>query len=431
MERFFLRGGNYNNTSNAGPKNCNANNRRSNTYAFGLCFVESQFPAAQGRQVSAIEEKSPFPSSIFSIEENKNWCLRPVGFIRPPYGISFVMKTYNNIWDSVVSFENMLCAYRKAAKCKRYHSEVLAFSENLEENIIQLQNELIWHQYRPLPPRQFVIYEPKKRTIFAPVFRDRVVHHAISNEIEPLIDRRFIYDTYACRLEKGPQRAIMRLQHHAQMALREWDCYWAFKGDIKSFFPSINHIILKQLLQRIITDKNVLGLLFQIIDSYGDIGLPIGALLSQLFANLMLDPLDHLIKEQLRCRYYVRYMDDFIVLAKSKDDARSIGREITYFIEDTLLLAINPKSSIIKGTTGVGFCGCRVWPSHIVPVRGSFRRSVRHIRKMAKLYNNGTISLDRFKASLMSFLGHYKHMNAQHSIQSVLDKMVLKGGPHE
>lgn len=426
MKRFLLRGGNYNNTSNAGPKNCNANNRRSSTYVFGLGFIESQFLAAQGRQVRAIDKKSPIPSPG---GENSNGCTRPVGFARPPWCTTFAMKTYNNIWNNIIDFESLFRAYRRAARYKKYHSEVLAFSQNLEENLIQLQNELIWHEYMPAPPRQFMVYEPKKRIITAPAFRDRIVHHAICNEIEPLIDKRFVYDTYACRVGKGPQKAVARLQYFEREAAAEWREYWAYKGDIKSFFLSIVHEVLKELLQHIISDENVLNLIYRFIDSYGPIGLPIGALLSQLLANLYLNPLDHFVKENLRCRYYVRYMDDFVILTKTKDDARCVGDEITAFVEYALGLTMNPKSSVVKGRNGVHFCGCRIWPDHILPVRESFRRSVRHLKKLAKLYNDGDITLDRYKASLASFLGHYSRLDASRSIDSAMDKIIL-GGIH-
>jgi len=424
MKRFTLRAGNYNNTSNAGPKYSNANNRRSNGNAFGLVFIESQFPIAHGLQVRAINKKSLTPVSP---EANNTRCVRPVGFARPPYCTTFFMKTYNNIWDEIISFENIYSAYRRAAKCKYYRPEVLEFSANLEENLYQIQNELIWSKYIPSPPRQFYIYEPKKRLITAPAFRDRVVHHAICAVIEPIIDRRFIYDSYACRTGKGTIAAVKRLQTFARRAKSEYGEYYVFRGDIKSFFPSIQHSILKRIIRRVISDVRLLKILDVFIDSAGCVGLPIGALLSQLLANLVLDALDHFVKEDNHYKYYLRYMDDFVIFTRSASEARKAGEKVTTFVANVLGLAMNPKSGVIKGTCGIKFCGFRVWPTYILPAKPAFKRAIRRLKKMARQYNEGKIPLERARSSLMAFIGHYKHCNANRSIESALGRIIFTG----
>ena len=424
MKRFTLRAGNYNNTSNAGPKYSNANNRRSNANAFGFVFIDSQLHGLYGDCARAFDKKSPTPASL---EANNNRCVRPVGFARPPYCTNFIMKTYNNIWDEIISFENIYAAYRRAAKCKYYRPEVLQFTQNLEENLIEIQNQLIWNRYTPSPPRQFYVYEPKKRLITAPAFRDRIVHHAICAVIEPIIDRRFIYDSYACRTGKGNIAAVKRLQSFAQRAKSEYGEYYVFKGDIKSFFPSIQHDVLKRIIRRVISDIRVLEILDVFIDSSGYIGLPIGALLSQLLANLVLDALDHFVKEDNHYKYYLRYMDDFVIFTRSSLEAREAGEKVSAFVTDVLGLTMNPKSGVIKGACGIKFCGFRVWPSHILPAKPAFKRAVRRLKKMARLHNEGEIPLERARSSLMAFLGHYKHCNAARSIESALDKITFTG----
>jgi len=340
------------------------------------------------------------------------------------------MKTYNNIWNEIISFENLLLAYRKAAKQKYYLPEVLIFSENLEENLITIQNELIWNEYYPSPMRQFYVYEPKKRLITAPAFKDRVVQHALCSVIGPLIDKRFIYDSYACRTGKGNIAVVKRLQEFERKATLEYGSFYCFNGDIKSFFPTIPVHILKLVVRRVIYDKNALRLIDLFLDYGGEIGIAIGALLSQLLANLIMDRFDHYIKDESRYKYYVRYMDNFAILTKTSTEARELGDMVACFVSNILGLRINPKSCVIKGSNGINFCGFRVWPTHIKPLKPAFRRSIRRLKKKASLYNEGKIPLCNFRDSLKSCLGHYKHCNANRSIESALEKIVLKGVNH-
>jgi len=425
MKRCARRAGGYSGASVAGPKCVRAFPRRSGTSAFALVFIEGQFPLAHGLQVRAVNKKSFIPTLQ---RGNIYRPMRPVGDIRPPHCADFyMMKTYNNLWHELVSFENLYASYRKAAKCKYYRQEVLKFSENLEENLIEIQNELIWSMYKPSSPRLFYVYEPKLRLISAPVFRDRIVHHALCSVIEPLIDKKLIYDTYACRVGKGTVAAVQRVQHFTRLAKRNYGSYYVFKGDIHSFFPSINHDILKAQIRRTISDKRVLWLIDTIIDSAGEVGLPIGALTSQLFANLLLGSLDHYIKEELRIRYYVRYMDDLVLVLRSKSEAREAEAAINNYIVQKLGLAMNGKSQVISGRQGIPFCGFRIWPTHICPTKPTLRRGKRRLRKLAYLYNRGELELATFRASLMSFLGHYKYCNSNRSVESVLKTIVLTG----
>lgn len=425
MKRFVHRGGNYNNTSNAGPRYSNANYRPSNPNAFRLVFIDRQLHNLYGDYASAFDKKSLIPSSI---EENNNRWVRPVGFARPPYLTAYIMKTYNNLWNEIISFENLLLAYRKAAKKKYYRRSVLSFSENLEENLIQIQNELIWHEYVPSPAKKFIVYEPKERHITAPAFRDRVVQHALCSVIEPLIDRRFIYDSYACRIGKGNLAVVQRLQDLEKKAAAEYGAFYCYNGDIKSFFLSIPTTTLKTIIRKVIYDKNALWLIDLFLDSGELVGIIIGALLSQLSANLYLDSLDHLVKDYLGYPYYVRYMDNFAIITKTAKEAQAAGDTVIEFIGTMLGLEINHKSFVLKGSSGINFCGFRVWPSHIKPLKPTFKRSVRRLKKKAKLYNEGKLSIIKFRQSLMSYLGHYKHCDARRSIESALNKIVLIGG---
>ena len=266
------------------------------------------------------------------------------------------MKRLGRIWPDVTCFENLLSAYRKARKGKQSKPAVAEFTLNLESELLSLQQDLIGSSYQPGPYRLFTIYERKKRQIAAAPFRDRVVHHALMNIVEPVIDRRFIFDSYACRQGKGVHAAVNRYQ--------EWSQKYPYvlKMDIQQYFPSIDHSILKEKLRHYLKDKFVLDLFDRIIDTTpietgradfdyfpGDdlltpiergTGLPIGNLTSQFLANLYLDAVDHFIKEQLNVSPYLRYVDDLVILGRDKSRLHEIREELRERLaEDRLLLA--------------------------------------------------------------------------------------------
>ena len=229
---------------------------------------------------------------------------------------------------------NLLRAWHDAARGKRGHAAVAAFEYRLEENLLTLQEELLNHTYRPGAYTSFFIHEPKRRLISAAPFRDRVVHHALCQIIEPGFERSFIADSFANRVGKGTHRALDRLQHFTR------SFRFALSCDIRQFFPSLDHEILLATLARKVTDPDVLRLGTLILASGRDIlsgeyntvwfpgddlfaalrprGLPIGNLTSQFWANCYLNAFDHFVKRELRCPGYVRYVDDFVLFADDK-----------------------------------------------------------------------------------------------------------------
>jgi len=333
------------------------------------------------------------------------------------------MKTVNGIWQQVIDFDKLYAAYLRAAKGKRFSLESMKFKTNLEENLIQIQNELIWKMYKPLPLRVFTIYEPKERTISAPAFRDRVVHHSLVAAIEPAFERRFISDTYACRKGRGTHCSMLRMVEFTRRAKREWGDYWVLKCDVKKFFPSINHIILKNTIRRAISDKEVLHLIDTIIDSAGEngLGIPIGALTSQLFANIFLDPLDHYVKETLSIKYYARYMDDFIVLGKSKEELREILQKITAFLANDRGLVLNHRTGIWPGRHGIDFCGYRIWPTHTLPRKRTVQAAKKRLKSISKRYP-ARESFEEARKILVSFLGYIRFCSGAKITESVLKR---------
>jgi retron-type reverse transcriptase len=434
MKRVPIRGGNWNNGSLAGLGALNLNNLRSNVninIGFRPALFQRQMPQAQGPAAGAMGKRSQTPSRE---RENIKRPGRLVGLRRSPPRADFsgtaMAKTHNHLWPSVYDFANLFLANKLAAKGKRYHHAALEFAANLEENLICLQNELVWGSYHPLPLREFWINDPKRRLISAPAFRDRVVHHAIVAIINPLFERRFIYDSHACRVGHGVQLAVQRIQQFARSARRDWGSCHFYKGDIKGYFPSIHHDVLKKQIRRVIADKEALAVIDRLIDTYrpGSRGLPIGALTSQLFANLYLDALDHHAKDKLGIRYYARYMDDFVVIGKDAKELRRTAYELERFCRDELALSINPKSGIAHGKSGISFCGFRIWPTHILPRRATVRRAARRLRKLARTHDGSFESLSRARTSIMSFLGYLKHCSARQSTLSVLNRTIFKGG---
>ena len=336
------------------------------------------------------------------------------------------MKRYGNLYQKIYEFDNLHKSYLLARRNKRYKKNILEFSINLEENLIQIQNELIWRKYKTGEYREFYIYEPKKRLIKALDFKDRVVQHAINNIIEPIFENIFIYDSYACRKNRGIHIGVARLTEF----LRKSDKYdkkiFVLKSDIKSYFSSIDHQILLRLIEKKIKCKDTLNLLQNIINSNGYKGVPIGNLTSQLFANIYLNQLDHFVKENLEIKWYIRYMDDFIILHQEKDILRDILKEINIYLNNQLKLELNKKTSIFPAKHGIDFLGYRIWKTHRLLRKSNIIKFKRTLNKFKKLYKDKKISFDRINSTIQSWIGHAKHANTFNLRRKIFEKFLLR-----
>ena len=333
--------------------------------------------------------------------------------------------THNNLWPQIVNFENFVHAYRAASRNKRYQPAALKYRQHLEENLIDALNLLSWKQWQPSAYREFCVYEPKKRLISAPAFKDRVVHHALVRVIEPLFERKFVADSFACRTGKGTHAAKRRVESFAKAAQKQWGEFYVLKGDIRAYFHSIDRRVLLDLIERTISDVDVLWLVRQIVACDGDHrGIPIGALTSQLFANVYLDALDHHVKDDLGVKMYARYMDDFLVVHQDKDYLKTLLADIDHYITDRLHLTLNPKTSIFKSGSGschsIDFCGYRIWPDCTKPRKRTVRAAKKRFRKLSELYRLGQIDAGRLRSSAMSFLGYMKHCQGSLTVESAL-----------
>jgi len=332
------------------------------------------------------------------------------------------MKTHSNVYAKIVSFDNLLRATLKAQKGKKGKSDVELFNCHLEENLLQLQAELMQKTYQPGPYRSFFIHDPKKRMISAAPYRDRVVHHALCNVIAPLFEKTFIRDSYANQINKGTHMAIERYQEFAKHNT------FVLKCDIRKFFPSIDHEVLKKELRWKVTCKDTLALCDLIIDASnpqeehivyfpGDDlfspharrrGLPIGNLTSQHWANVYLNRFDHFVKEKLSVKDYIRYVDDFVLFSNSKETLWNWKLQIEAYLQELRLILHPNKSQIHRVANGVPFLGFKLYPYHRQVLKQNIRRYRRFLRKKLKIRTEGRLNPEHLEGGLNSWLGHIR-----------------------
>lgn len=336
------------------------------------------------------------------------------------------MKTIKNLYQSIFSFDNLLLAADKAQKGRKNSNNVANFNFNLEWELLRLHEELKSQTYQPGKYHTFYIFDPKKRMISAAPFRDRVVHHAICNIIHPIFERTFIFDSYANRKGKGTHAAINRCQYFLRKNK------YVLKADIRKYFPSIDHEILKLIIRKKIGCAKTLWLVDLIIDNSNrqedffqyypkdDLftpferkkGLPIGNLTSQYFANIYLNTLDHFIKETLQQKYYIRYVDDFVIFDQSKEKLKQVRKAIIQFL-CRLRLTLHPNKCYITPTEkGITFLGQRIFTTHKLLKNENVRRMKKRNLQKIRLYQKGLLSGEQLEASFNSWIGHAKQADS-------------------
>jgi RNA-directed DNA polymerase len=335
------------------------------------------------------------------------------------------MKTYKHLYPQICDLTNLYRAYRAAARGKRGKPAVAAFEFDLEENLLQLREELTAQSYTPGPYRHFTIHYPKHRKISAAPFRDRVVHHALVRQIEPIFERRFIHDSYACRVGRGTHRALDRCQEFARQ------CQYVLQCDLVQFFPSVDHQLLWDVLTCPIADPDTLWLIGRILDSGAGVladeydmvwfpgddltaagrprGLPIGNLTSQFWANCLLNELDQFVKRELKCRHYMRYVDDLLLF---HDDTRTLHRWRVLtgeFLGEWRLKLHERQARVYPVSTGVPFLGFRIYPDHrrLKPANG--RAYSQRLKVLLVQYATGEIDLEHLTASVQGWANHTRY----------------------
>ena len=315
------------------------------------------------------------------------------------------MKRKSNLYSEICSIENLMLADAKARKGKALQPGVQIHDKNRGCNLIALHEILCNKTYRTSAYTSFKIYEPKEREVFGlPYYPDRIVHHAIMNVLEPIFTAVFTGDTYSCIKGKGIHGAAKTIRKSLQDRQTTQYC---LKLDIRKFYPSVDHAILKQLVRRKIKDASLLWLLDEIIDSSP--GLPIGNYLSQYLANLYLTWFDHWIKEVKRVKYYSRYADDIVILAPDKPYLHELLAEIKQYLGDNLKLVVKDNYQVFPvAGRGIDFVGYRFYHTHTL-LRKSIKQNF--ARMLAKRRN---------PASIASYMGWLKHCNSKNLIKKLL-----------
>ncbi|MFH0779227.1 MAG: reverse transcriptase/maturase family protein [Parcubacteria group bacterium] len=300
----------------------------------------------------------------------------------------------------------MLVSWREFLRGKRNRKDVAAFFVNFSDNILSLREELKTKEYRHGGYQAFKINDPKPRDIHKAGVRDRLVHHAICRILYPFFDRTFIFDSYSCRLGKGTHKALNRFGRFIRsVGENNTRTCWILKCDIRKFFASIDHAILKKILKKRINDDDVLWLLSQVVDSFetkgkSGVGLPLGNLTSQLLVNIYMNEFDQFAKRSLKIKHYVRYADDFVIVCEDKRVIENLLFEISGFLRAELALSLNPQKIFIKtAASGVDFLGWTHCPDHRVLRTSTKKRMLRNL------------SGEFTEAKLASYLGLLSHGN--------------------
>jgi retron-type reverse transcriptase len=315
-------------------------------------------------------------------------------------------------YEHIISVENLLLAWKEFVRGKKQKKDVQEFLLRLMDNILKLHMELVAKTYTHGAYEAFNISDPKPRNIHKALVRDRLLHHAVYRILYPFFDRTFVSDSYSCRKYKGTHRALNRLRDFGRKVSRNntRTCF-VLKCDVRKFFASIDHAVLLAILERYIPDKDILGLLARIIESFHStrpgVGLPLGNLTSQLLVNIYMNEFDQYVKHKLKAKYFIRYADDFVFLSHDRKSLENLLLKANNFLETTLRLTLHPDKVYIKTlASGVNFLGWVHFPDHRVIRMTTKKRMFKRIAE-----SSGR------EETIQSYLGLLGHGNAK-KIQS-------------
>ena len=345
------------------------------------------------------------------------------------------MKTYKNLYQKVCSLDNLYLAFRKSRKGKSKKDYVINFESELRKNLKCLQDDLITKNYAPYPLKKFIIKDPKTRTIHASTFRDRIIHHAIINIIRPIYEKIFIYDSFASRKNKGTHNAINRFESFIKKISSNGKLIknsfnnnsiqgYVLKADFKHYFDSVNHEVLIRILRKKIGDEDLISLIKIVLNNFEiskGIGMPLGNYTSQFFANVYLNELDYYVKHILRVKYYIRYVDDFVILHKNKKRLKYFLKHINSFIP-CLKIKLHPeKTEIYALRNGINFLGYRVFYHYKLLRKRNIRYFMKKLEKNVSLYNNKEITKEQFESRINGWFGYAKFGDTFNFIKRTFD----------
>jgi retron-type reverse transcriptase len=334
------------------------------------------------------------------------------------------MKVARFLFDEMTTLEHLFHCWDQFKRGKRKRKDIQSFERHLEDNIFQLQEDLRTFQYSHAPYEQFYVTDPKQRHISKAIVRDRLVHQVIYDTLTTVLDKKFIFQSFSSRLGKGTHLGVAHLRQMIKKVSRNGalPCV-ALKMDIRKFFDTVDHGVLKKLLQKYIKDENMLRIVDMIIDSFmitsrqgSVVGIPLGNVTSQLFANIYLHELDDFVKQNLREKYYIRYCDDFIILSNSEDHLKPLINVIGEFLANNLKLELHPKKVVIsKLESGIDFLGYILFEDHTLMRTSSKHRMKRRLNEAYESYLIGQFDDLPMDQKLQSYLGMLSHAN-QHAL---------------
>jgi len=348
------------------------------------------------------------------------------------------MKTYNRLYERLYSYENLYLAYQKARKEKTKKQYVLDFEAYLEGNLIRLKKDLQTFDYKPNKLKKFIVRDPKTRTIHASAFRDRVVHHALVNVLEPIFEKVFIHDSYASRKDKGTHPAVARFLYFMRKVSRNgrcvknsWNgnsiCGYVFKADIKKYFDNVGHAVLLGIIRRKVKDEGVLWLVKVILDNFDSPlkgkGMPLGNYTSQFFANVYLNELDYFVKHILKAKYYIRYVDDIVILHKRKKLLENYKDRIIRYLT-CLELTLHPdKSDILPLRNGITFLGYRIFYHYRLLRKRNLKNFKKEFESYLELYREGLMTKKMLIEQLQGWFGYAKWADTYNFRKKILSEL--------
>lgn len=312
---------------------------------------------------------------------------------------------FDSDYEHIISVENLLEAWNEFVLGKKNRKDVQEFQRNLMSNIISLHNDLVAKTYTHSAYEAFNISDPKPRNIHKAKVRDRLLHHALYKKMYPYFDKRFIYDSYSCRVGKGTHKAIKSFEKYIRkVSKNNRSTVWILKCDIKKFFASIDHKILIEILSKYISDKNIIWLLIQIVNSFHTTeqgkGLPLGNLTSQLLVNIYMNEFDQFVKHIIKSKYYIRYADDFVFMDSDRKKLTSVLLKIDIFLSSQLKLRLHPNKVFIKTyASGIDFLGWVHFP---------YRKILRTTSKR-RMFSK--LKINQSKETIQSYIGLISHGN--------------------
>ena len=330
-------------------------------------------------------------------------------------------KTIKNEYYKKLSYESLMEAHNKSKKGKGFRKEIIEFNLKQEEYIMWLYEKLKNKRYIHGAYTTFYVKEPKLRKIEKSRYTDRIVHTwLVDNFLEPTFVPQFISSSYACLKNKGMHKAALYVQNTMKHCKHIWGEYYILKMDVAKYFDNINKEILLKILQRKIKDKDLIWLIKEILFAQKrEKGLEIGNYTSQMYANIYLNEVDQYIKHQLKVKYYCRYLDDSIVIVKTKQEAKQVLKKIKVFLDENLELELNKKTQIFKSKQGVNFCGYKI-NEYRMKIRDKGKRKLKKkIKYLKQEIKQGKITSKEAKKYLAGHLGYIKYANVNNLLKKL------------